>query len=102
MVGCVRPGRQDPRRWPVSREVSKHACPFCRGTGLTPLTTVYRETLAVVRGIKREVTGAELSRTLAAKPTAVNNRLAVLERHGYLTSRVDGRRRLYRTTEGKS
>lgn len=74
-------------------------CPGCRGTGRKELTGVYAETFALLRGRRREITGAELARMVHCKPTAMNNRLAALERLELATSRRCGRLRLYRAVE---
>lgn len=70
-------------------------CGHCGGTGLRPLTGVYADTLVLLRAAG-EVTGADLARRARCKATAMNNRLAVLERHGPSTSRRYGHKRLYR------
>ncbi len=73
-------------------------CPCCGGTGLRPLTGVYAETLALLRAAG-EATGADLARRVGCKATAMNNRLAALERLGLAVSRRYGRLRLYRAAE---
>lgn len=70
-------------------------CPLCRGAGRVELTGVYLETFLALAACGGEVCGAELARRMKAKPTAVNNRLAALERHGLATSRRYGRERLF-------
>lgn len=70
-------------------------CGHCGGTGLLPLTGVCADTLTLLRAAG-EATGADLARLDGCKATAMNNRLAVLERHGLATSRRYGRKRLYR------
>lgn len=73
-------------------------CPHCRGSGRIPLTGVYADTLELLRA-NGEATGADLARVEGCKATAMNNRLAMLERHGLATSRRYGRQRLYRVKE---
>ena len=73
-----------------------HACPYCGGTGRVPLTGVYAGTLELLRRQPGEATGADLARQDGCKATAMNNRLAALERFGLATSRRFGRLRLFR------
>jgi len=73
-------------------------CPSCKGTGRIELTGVYAETLALLQRQGVERTGAELARLDGCKATAMNNRLAALERLGLAQSRRFGRLRLYRAT----
>lgn len=77
-------------------------CPCCCGAGVVELTGVFADTLAFVRGLARETTGAELGRLLGIERTAANNRLAALEKKGLLASRRHGRRRLYRVAKEAS
>lgn len=44
------------------------------------------------------ITGADLAVIAKCKPTAMNNRLAALERHGLATSYVVGRRRFFQAS----
>jgi hypothetical protein len=71
-------------------------CECCQGKGTREVTGKYAEALHMVRRARREVTGAELARIEGCKPTAMNMRLAALERIGLLVSRRYGRLRLYR------
>ena len=71
-------------------------CPCCRGSGRIPLTGIYAQTLALLRRCHGEVTAASLARQDGCKATAMNNRLAALERFGLATSRRFGRLRLFR------
>jgi DNA-binding transcriptional ArsR family regulator len=71
-------------------------CPCCKGTGRVEMSGVIADTLALLRRQGGEVTGAALARLDGCKPTAMNNRLAYLERRGLVTSRRYGRVRLYR------
>lgn len=71
-------------------------CPCCKGTGRVEMNGVIADTLALLRRQDGEVTGAALARADGCKPTAMNNRLAYLERRGLVTSRRYGRERLYR------
>jgi len=72
------------------------SCPHCSGKGDVELTGVYADTIALLRRQKKEVTGAELAAVVQCKATAMNNRLATLERFGLAVSRRYGRKRLYR------
>lgn len=73
-------------------------CPCCKGAGRIELTGPAADTLALVRSLGREVTGAELGAMIGIQATAANNRLAWLESKALLFSRRYGRRRLYRAT----
>ncbi len=76
----------------------KVKCKCCGGTGRVELTGRYAETLKKLRGCG-EITGAELARRDGCNATAMNNRLAALERHGLARSRRFGRQRLYQACE---
>ena len=73
---------------------TKITCPHCNGSGATVLASVYERTLKLLCR-KGKATGSELSRIDECKATAMNNRLAALERHGLVTSHWEGRRRIY-------
>jgi len=77
-------------------------CQHCSGTGRREVTGIYAETLALLRRQKQEVTGADLAAIDGCKATAMNNRLASLERLGLATSRRFGRKRLYKATGKRS
>lgn len=76
-------------------------CPHCRGEGQIELTGVYAETL---RGVRRwcarperfVVANRDWKWFAAPSPTALNNRLAMLERHGFLVSEKFGRQRRFK------
>lgn len=73
-------------------------CSHCRGSGRVALSGIYADTLDLLHcRLGKEVTGADLARVAGCQATAMNNRLAWLERHGLATSRRYGRLRLYRT-----
>lgn len=74
-------------------------CGHCGGTGHVELTGIYADTLALLRRQKSEVTGAALSKIDGCKDTTMNNRLAMLERHGFATSRRYGRERLFKAVK---
>ncbi len=76
----------------------KRPCPCCGGTGTIDLTGVYADTLKLLRRTG-EATGAALARADGCKASAMNNRLAALERMGLAQSRRYGRERLYRAKE---
>ena len=71
-------------------------CPCCSGNGVIELTGVYLETLVLLRQQDEEVTAADLSKRDGCNATAMNNRLAALERLGLATSRRYGRKRLFK------
>lgn len=72
------------------------ACSHCSGTGKVQLTGQYAETLVLLRRNKHEISGAALAFKANCEPTAMNNRLAALERMGLAESRRYGRLRLYK------
>ena len=74
-------------------------CSCCAGTGVTELTGEYLATLRELQSLGGEHTGAELGRLMRVNPTAMNNRLVVLYRHGLVTSRIWGRKRLFKAKE---
>jgi hypothetical protein len=76
-------------------------CQRCHGTGSIELTGIYRDTLELLRSQKGECTGAQLARISGCKGTAMNNRLAALERHGLAVSRRYGREKLFRFAHAK-
>lgn len=71
-------------------------CSRCAGTGHVEFTGEYADTLAALRKLGGEVTGAEFGRQVGIKPTAMSNRLAILERMGFAVSRVYGRKKFYK------
>ena len=79
----------------MSKRTVHGPCPHCSGTGKVELTGVYADTLRLLEMQSLEVTGAALARAAKCKATAMNNRLAALERMGLAASRRYGRKRLY-------
>lgn len=76
-------------------------CFNCLGAGRVELPPgQYRDTVLRLRAHGDEITAAELARLMGVQPTAMSNRLAALERMGLATSRVYGRKRFFRATEG--
>ena len=76
-------------------------CGCCRGRGCVELSDEYRKTYDAIRRLGGEWTGAALARQMTGVTgPAMNNRLAVIERHGLLVSRRDGRKRLYKLAVG--
>ena len=71
-------------------------CPHCNGSGLVEVTGVYAETFILLRSSATRVTGAELAKRAGCKATAMNNRLAMLEKFGLCSSVRWGRKRFYR------
>ncbi len=69
-------------------------CYCCDGSGQLELTGKYAETLEMLLKYG-EIHGALLAGMDGCKATAMNNRLAGLERIGLVTSRRHGRNRLY-------
>jgi hypothetical protein len=78
----------------------KRCCPTCGGSGEVEVTGIYADTLLLLRRQKGEVSGADLARLDGCNATAMNNRLAALERLGLATSRRYGRQRLFRAKGG--
>ena len=74
------------------------SCSCCNGSGKIELNGIYADTLAAIRRLRNrtEFTGAEFGRLMVCKATAMNNRLAALERLGFLTSKRYGQQRRYR------
>lgn len=74
-------------------------CPHCKGKGTIPLTGVYAETLRGVRRLTKSYGYCVANKhayLFGCKPTALNQRLAALERHGLLSSERFGRQRRYK------
>jgi hypothetical protein len=65
-------------------------CTHCGGTGTVELTGVYAETLRLLIANPGR-NGAELARIAACNATAMNNRLAALERKGVASGTRYGR-----------
>jgi predicted transcriptional regulator len=76
-------------------------CPYCRGTGRWPIGNEYFATYIALMNAG-EIHAAELAHRMRnpCQPTAMNNRLAMLEKKGLATSRIDGRKRLYTAVVG--
>lgn len=70
-------------------------CPYCKGTGKTEVTGVYKATLRALSRRKREVSGAELGRALHVNGAAMANRLVRLEELGFAKRRRNGRECLW-------
>ncbi len=70
-------------------------CGTCHGEGVVPLSGVYLETWRLLND-HGETHGAALARLARCQATTMNNRLRALEKHGLASSRVVGRKRLYR------
>ena len=74
-------------------------CPHCKGTGKIAVTGVYADTVFRLRQLTKlygYTTAAMSAELFGCTPTALNNRLAWLERHGLATSERYGRERRYR------
>jgi hypothetical protein len=65
-------------------------CGHCEGTGSVELSGVYAETLGILIG-HPDLNGAALAELAHCKPTAMNNRLKALERHGVAIGKRFGR-----------
>lgn len=70
-------------------------CPTCNATGLVSLTGIYLDTLLLLRKQRKPITGAAFALVAGCKPTAMNNRLAMLEKYKLVKSERYGRMRLY-------
>ena len=73
-------------------------CSCCDGTGSVPLGPVYQETLTRFRKLMRSqkfVVANQDHEQFNCKPTALNNRLRGLEKHGFLQSEWYGREHRY-------
>ena len=76
-------------------------CGYCDGNGDVLLTGVYADTLQVLRRMTRRhgyVVSNRDSTAFKCKPTALNNRLVVLEQYGLATSERYGRQRRFRAS----
>jgi len=76
-------------------------CPRCRGCGKVELTGETVRTFVLLLQLGGERYAAELHRLSAEegiRPTTVNNRLSLLENHGLVTSRIRGRKRLFKAS----
>ena len=83
----------------VRKTIACVECSHCKGTGKIPLTGIYLETLVAVRLHCRDggnVVAGRDAESFCCKATALNNRLAYLERAGFLSSEVYGRQRRYK------
>jgi len=70
-------------------------CCYCDGKGETELTGVYAETLRVLREQHTFVVANRDAHLFGCKPTALNNRLAWLEKHGLARSERHRRERRF-------
>lgn len=78
--------------------MQKIACPRCRGSGHVKLTGVYASTLKTAFDLLRRepyIVAGRHADQFGCSPTALNNRLAWLEKHGFLCSTDYGRERRY-------
>jgi hypothetical protein len=76
-------------------------CACCKGRGRVPLAKLYANTLAILRRQSRHGKAVVASRdaeTFGCSGTALSNRLAWLQRHGFARSKLHGRERQYRAT----
>lgn len=77
---------------------TKICCSHCNGSGLVELSSLLERTLRLLRSKKR-VTGATLARIDGCKPTAMNNRLTALKKHGLARAEIDGRQTFFEPEE---
>ena len=74
-------------------------CPHCQGRGQVAVTGVYAETLRGLRrwcaNTDRHVVANRDAGWFGCKATALNNRLAWLEAHGFARSEKYGRQRRF-------
>jgi hypothetical protein len=73
-------------------------CSHCSGRGTVTLSGVYAETLNGLRRLCKSygyVVANRDAKLFGCKPTALNNRLAALERHGLARSEKFGRQRRF-------
>lgn len=77
----------------------KYECSCCNGTGRRELTGIYADTLNGVRRLCKSkdsfVTAGRYAKWFRCKATALNNRLAMLESHGFLFSEKYGKERRF-------
>lgn len=80
-------------------QTAKLKCPRCHGAGHVRLTGVHAETMKTAFDLLRRepfIVAGRHAEAFDCSPTALNNRLAWLERHGLLSSTAYGRERRYR------
>ncbi len=85
----------------------ERTCPTCHGSGRVHVTSVYADTLELLRSMPDEANGAKLARLAGVEHGAMCNRLVILESLGLAEGRKYGRQRLWRaidppTTTGES
>lgn len=81
----------------------KIPCGCCGGTGQVPLGEVYQKTLNGLRRLCRKKDGYAVANVHACwfgcSPTALSNRLRVLEYRGLATSEMHGRQKRYKVVK---
>lgn len=65
-------------------------CSKCNGVGIVPLTGRALETYHLLRRQRAPINGADLARQIDIAETAMNNRLARLERLGLAARQING------------
>jgi DNA-binding MarR family transcriptional regulator len=73
-------------------------CPWCKGCGRVVLHGEHLTTFLELATVG-EPNGADLGKRMKVPATAMNNRLATLEKHGLATSRRWGRKRLFKAVK---
>ena len=83
-----------------SKTMSDHTkCPHCNGRGKNPVTGIYAETLAKLRQLCKTqgfVVANRDAELFNCKATALNNRLAWAEEHGFAKSERFGKQRRFK------
>ena len=83
----------------MKRPADTIACPHCNGRGSVPVTGIYADTLTGLRRLTAQgrdcVANRDAFFVFGCKPTALNNRLAWLEAHGFARSEKYGRQRRF-------
>lgn len=74
-------------------------CSHCDGEGYIELTGIHADTLRLLREQSAQLNGVELAKLAKCNPTAMNNRLAYLERNGLAERTRYGSQSLWRATE---
>ena len=104
----TRAARAGPPRWPRQRRgpggvktpIGKIACTRCGGTGIVNLPPEYVTTLKVLGAGAKTATDLYRCMSDCVSPSAANNRLEWLRRHGFVTrERINGKQWAYRLVE---
>lgn len=74
-------------------------CSHCGGEGQIELTGIHADTFTLLRNQPASLNGVDLAKLAKCNPTAMNNRLAYLERQGLAERKRYGRESTWKATE---